>query len=361
MHFSRWFLLLFTLLLLSPGSAAAPSAPIKPAVLRVALKASPPFVIREGANWRGVAVDLWHDISLDLRQAYVYQPYHSVEEVLSAVASGKADLAIGALSVNAEREARLDFSQPYFQGGVGIVTAKQADSVVAGLLAIFNWSFVRALAALATVLLCVGLLIWLLERKRNPEQFGAKGLAGIGEGFWWAAVTMTTVGYGDKAPSSPWGRLVGVIWMFISVITISSFTAAITSNITLSNLQNRVQGAEDLAKARIGAPSGTSSSLFLNQRSLPFETYDTVEESLDLLEQNQLDAVVYDLPILRYLLAGRGSSNLVLLSDNLHKEHYAFALPEGSPLREPLNRALLKITDSPRWPLIQQSYFQSSP
>ena len=38
--------------------------------------------------------------------------------------------------------------------------------------------------------------------------------------FWWAAVTMTTVGYGDKTPVTTGGRIVGLVWMFTSVIVI---------------------------------------------------------------------------------------------------------------------------------------------
>ena len=35
--------------------------------------------------------------------------------------------------------------------------------------------------------------------------------------FWWAIVTMTTVGYGDYSPSSPQGRLFAIIIMFIGI------------------------------------------------------------------------------------------------------------------------------------------------
>jgi CubicO group peptidase (beta-lactamase class C family) len=60
----------------------------------------------------------------------------------------------------------------------------------------------------------------------NDGRVGEEELLmpGIGIGIWWATVTMTTVGYGDKAPMTPGGRIVGLIWMFVGVITISGFT-----------------------------------------------------------------------------------------------------------------------------------------
>lgn len=47
--------------------------------------------------------------------------------------------------------------------------------------------------------------------------------------MWWAASTVTTVGYGDFVPRSAPGRLIGVVLMFVGIGLVSILTAAIAS------------------------------------------------------------------------------------------------------------------------------------
>ncbi|PIQ28310.1 ABC transporter substrate-binding protein [bacterium (Candidatus Blackallbacteria) CG17_big_fil_post_rev_8_21_14_2_50_48_46] len=349
---SLFFGLLVCLFFVQPLAQAEP-----PTRLRVATKSAPPFVILTESDMQGMVIDLWKAVSSDLKLNYEMKTYRTMGEVLKAVETGQADLAIGPISVSAQREAILDFSQPFFQGGEGIATVKKAGSVMDGLLSIMNLNLLRALGALATVIFIFGILIWAFERRKNTSQFGGSILKGMGQGFWWSAVTMTTVGYGDKAPVTFLGRSVALVWMFASVITISGFTAAISSSITLSNLQSKVTGLGELSHTRVGAAHSTSGSLFLSDLKIQYKSYENIESALTALEKGELDAVVHDLPILRYLVAQKASRNLVVLGENLHSENYAFALPQGSPLREALNQSLLRFLDTPRWQQIQDSYF----
>ena len=211
--------------------ASASAAP-----LTVAVKASPPFSFQNGDRWDGVSVELWEQVAKNAGYEYRFRPYKTVAEMLTAVELGQADVAIGAISVTADRERRLDFTQPMYRAGLGIATRTEASGWMATLHGLFSWKFFSAVLALGLVLLLVGLLVWLFERKKNPEQFGGSAGQGIGSGFWWSAVTMTTVGYGDKAPVSAGGRVVGLVWMFVSIITISGFTAAIASSVTVNQL-----------------------------------------------------------------------------------------------------------------------------
>ena len=55
--------------------------------------------------------------------------------------------------------------------------------------------------------------IYYIEKEANPEQFSS-----IPASFWWTIITMTTVGYGDMAPVTPLGRLVGAICAVFGVV-----------------------------------------------------------------------------------------------------------------------------------------------
>ncbi|XP_074637643.1 uncharacterized protein LOC141895646 isoform X2 [Acropora palmata] len=81
-----------------------------------------------------------------------------------------------------------------------------------------------------------GVIIWLLEHRTNKSQFSNSFTAGSPEGFWWAVVSLTTVGYGDKTPRTFLGRMYGVIWILVGAVMLSLFTALFT---------NAMQGALD--------------------------------------------------------------------------------------------------------------------
>jgi voltage-gated potassium channel len=66
-------------------------------------------------------------------------------------------------------------------------------------------------------------LVSIFEGKIN-EEFST-----LGDAIWWALVTMTTVGYGDRVPISSGGRIIAIFIMFFGVALISIFTATISS------------------------------------------------------------------------------------------------------------------------------------
>lgn len=75
-----------------------------------------------------------------------------------------------------------------------------------------------------SVMTAGAVVVFFFEREQNPDHFDT-----IFQSVWWALVTMTTVGYGDKVPITVGGRLAGAVIMFSGVALVSIFTATISS------------------------------------------------------------------------------------------------------------------------------------
>jgi len=273
-----------------------------------------------------------------------------LRELLAAVQAGKVEVGMAALTINAEREKLIDFSHPYYTAGLAIATkARDYRSWVGALRPFLSPAFLKTVAALALVLLTVGWLVWMFERKKNSAQFGGSPVQGIGSSFWWSAVTMTTVGYGDKAPVSLGGRIIAIIWMFTGIIIISSFTAAITTSLTVNRLEPKISGPQDLVHIQCGTLDGSTGQSHLEQNGIKAALWNTLAEGLQGLENEKVDAFIYDEPLLRHTVKKEGIKNLVILPIPGEQQRYGFALPPNSPLREQINRALLEVTAGAGW------------
>jgi voltage-gated potassium channel len=71
--------------------------------------------------------------------------------------------------------------------------------------------------------------------------FSPKAFPTFGDEVWWAAQTVTTVGYGDVVPATSGGRFIGGIVMFVSVATVSLVTAVVTAGF-VAYQQRRLSG-----------------------------------------------------------------------------------------------------------------------
>lgn len=353
--FSR--LLLMALLLFVAGPASGQQ--ISPRhVLRVGTTSAPPFAMKmRDGHWSGISIELWREMATELGLRYRFEE-RTFPDLLAGLEDGSLDAGVTAITVTAEREAVMDFTHPYFITGFAIATRSEGAPLHWLRVAehFLSLHFLFVVGVLILVLFAAGFLVWIFERRDNPEHFPGKLPKGIGEGIWWAIVTMTTVGYGDKSPKSLGGRLVATAWMFVSIIILSSFTAAITSSLTISQLGAPVKGLADLSHLRVGSIEGSTGEAFLTDHDIEAVPFSNASAALQALARRDIDAFVGDAPIMKYLINTRYRGRLQVLPQTFEQQYYGIALLSGSNLREPLNRSLLLYIRSADWKAILRRY-----
>ena len=336
--------------------AAAPQKPPPVRELQVGVFAAPPWAFKvPNGEWRGLTVDLWKELATDLKL-----PYRLVEgspdSILDGIDQGRLDTAAGPFAVTLERERELDFTHGYIVSGISIavVRSREADRWLTVLEAVSTPTALRLYAGVVILIFLAGAAMWLLERRRNA-MFAGRPLQGLGSGFWWAGVTTVAVGYGDKVPITFWGRLVALFWMFVSLILITALTAFVTAKLALADF-GRVQGSASLHNASVGSVEGSAGTELLDREGISPKLYPDAATAVEALLRGEVTALVYGSVVLRYFADRDPQHRIQILPGTIEAFNFAFPLPDGSPLRDPLNAALRRILTETHWKDVRARY-----
>ncbi len=330
-----------------------------PDTLRVGYNLVPPFISQSAQGLEGPSVWLWENIAEENNIAFVYRRL-PLDSLLSGLTHHEIDICLSPLTITSERSKVMEFTAPYYIAQSTMLKRSESTLTRAWkfVKSFFSVNFMRALGALAFVILIFGILIWLFERNQNKEEFST-GLKGMWEGFWWSAVTMTTVGYGDKSPQTAGGRIVALVWMFTAIIIISGFTASIASSLTVNQISSSNSAINDFKDKNLGTIRNSATSEWLkNNFFTKKKKYNEMEEMLEALDQEEIDFVAYDRPILRTLMARDTLSRYDLIDVKYNPQFYAFGMSKDLPeeLIDQINISMLGKVEKIDWRILLSEY-----
>ena len=325
----------------------------------VVVKPVAPFVIEEDGKLSGYSIDLWTEVA---RKAgwtdFEFKKVDNVPAMLDMLKSGQADVAVGALSITAERTKEIDFSHPFYDSGLDIMVKGGGSPGPFELLArLLTPSLVLTFGGIMVALVLVSHVLWWFERKHNHEDFPKHYSEGMVESIWWTTCVLIGGMCMNKDPKGLTGRVVGTAWALVGIAMISYLTATATSIMTVDTLGSDINGPKDLAGKAVATLQGTSADKYLQGQHMKVVEFTKLDDAVEALNQGKVKAVVYDAPVLMYYLAVNDAKDLHLIGHLFDKQKYGFGLQLSSKLRQQLNSALLSVEETEFLAKLDKLYF----
>ncbi|XP_057705555.1 glutamate receptor 1a isoform X1 [Corythoichthys intestinalis] len=311
---------------------------------------------------------------------------------------GKADVAVAPLTITLVREEVIDFSKPFMSLGISIMIKKPTKSKPG------VFSFLDPLAyeiwmCIVFAYIGVSVVLFLVSRfspyewhaddyeeggepqsptqaaasnglqqgqtttqqnsnQQNPEQSNEFG---IFNSLWFSLGAFMQQGC-DISPRSLSGRIVGGVWWFFTLIIISSYTANLAAFLTVERMVSPIESAEDLAKQTEIAygtlDAGSTKEFFRRSKIAVFEKMwsymkaadpsvfvKTTDEGVIRVRKSKGKYAYLLESTMNEYIEQRKPCDTMKVGGNLDSKGYGIATPKGSPLRNPVNLAVLKLNE----------------
>ncbi|XP_056899824.1 glutamate receptor 1a isoform X3 [Takifugu flavidus] len=311
---------------------------------------------------------------------------------------GKADVAVAPLTITLVREEVIDFSKPFMSLGISIMIKKPTKSKPG------VFSFLDPLAyeiwmCIVFAYIGVSVVLFLVSRfspyewhaedyeeggepqsptqatasngvqqSQTPVQQNANQQSqeqsnefGIFNSLWFSLGAFMQQGC-DISPRSLSGRIVGGVWWFFTLIIISSYTANLAAFLTVERMVSPIESAEDLAKQTEIAygtlDAGSTKEFFRRSKIAVFEKMwsymkaadpsvfvRTTDEGVMRVRKSKGKYAYLLESTMNEYIEQRKPCDTMKVGGNLDSKGYGIATPKGSPLRNPVNLAVLKLNE----------------
>ncbi|XP_062098501.1 glutamate receptor 2.8-like [Humulus lupulus] len=285
------------------------------------------------------------------------------DELVRQVYLENYDAVVADTTIRAKRTQYVDFTLPYTESGVAMVVPMKDHKTKSA------WIFLKPLTwDLWVTILCfflfIGFVVWVLEHRIN-EDFRGPPSHQIGTSFWFSFSTMVFA-HKERVVSNL-ARFVTIIWVFVVLVLTQSYTASLTSLLTVEQLQPTSTDLIQLLKS--GKPVGCQQSSFvyelLRQTGFPackIVSIENAEHGDQLLSTGSakggIAAYVDETPYIRLFLATYYCSKYTMIILLFKTAGFGFAFAKGSPLVHDVSRAILNVTEGEEMKRLESKWLE---
>nr|CAD1832131.1 unnamed protein product [Ananas comosus var. bracteatus] len=282
------------------------------------------------------------------------------DELVRMVVEDVIDAAVGDVAIVTNRTKIADFTQPYISTGLVIVAPMK--SIKSNAWAFLRPFTIRMWCVTFAFFFMIGMVIWLLEHRVNSDFRGPPKRQCI----TMLLFSFSTLFHSQQEDTlSTLGRFVMTIWLFLLMVITSSYTASLTSFLTVQQLSSPIKGIDSLiaSNAPIGYQTGSFARSYLidglsvhPSRLVALGSPEAYEEALKLgPKSGGVAAIVDELPYVEIFLSK--TSGFDIIGQPFTRSGWGFAFRRDSPLAVDMSRAILELSESGELHRIHKKWF----
>ncbi|CAL5424798.1 unnamed protein product [Camellia sinensis] len=219
------------------------------------------------------------------------------------------------------------------------------------------WIFLKPLdsdlwLASAGFFILTGFVVWLIERPINEEFQGSRAQQ-IGTVLWFSFSTLVFA-HRERLFSN----FVVIVWLFVVLILSSSYTATLTSLLTVQQIQLASNGDYIGYKGQSYLQGVIVKNLNFTDSRL--RIYSSPEEHADALSSGSVAAIIDEIPYLKIFLAKYSGSYAMVASEST-TSGFGFVFRKGLPLVPEISRGIGQLRENGTLMRIEQAWFNSPP
>ncbi|KAL5712852.1 hypothetical protein ACHQM5_014978 [Ranunculus cassubicifolius] len=256
------------------------------------------------------------------------------------------DAVVGDTAIIAARSKHVEFSQPWSDSGIQMVVSRK--SVGSGKAWLFfkpysTWMWVLT----AGVAVYTGLIVWLMEGTHHSE-FNDSAWNKVGAPIWLGFTSFFSL-HGDRLHNNL-TRVVMAVWFFVAIIIVQSYTASLSSILTVPHYDTRTVTVDSLrmSNAKVGCDRRSFVVDYLhnvlNFSSENIIGYDSKDEYAQALISGEIVTAFLEVPYIKVFLA-KFCNNFTVVGDIFNVGGFGLAFPKGSPMLPDINRAILQVKE----------------
>ncbi len=333
--------------------------------LKVAVIDHSPFIMESNGKYSGFEIELWEAIAKESGLNFEYKKHNFFKELIPLVVDKKADVALAGITINEEREKTIDFSHHTFDSGLRILLSKNRKNIdfAATIRTFINYGLKQLIKTIFVFLLIIFIFanaLWLTEK--SGDSFASTYLLGIIQAVWASFNTFIGLLTGSSATLiydvQTWtGRSILILIHILGLATLGLLIGKVAAFITTRKIRLNIESPNDLKGKIVATVQGTTSEGILKKFGAIVVPTATIDQAYKKLKRNEVDAVVFDAPVLVYYALNDGSDWAEVVGELFDKQFYGVAFQENSPLREKINRAILALKENGYYGTLHKKYF----